>query len=392
MKNRICWTFILSALVLSACSGEKQMERSTYSYDFDLNRIELGLDNTTVGRSTKFQTITDRDSIEYLAFLNEVNSTIKLYRLDSLAGPQRTIWFETQEGPNSIGGNLFFFEILNKDSILTYVEFAGGPMVMTNWEGEKIDVLELPIAELLETNYFPGFNTSSPIFKISGDRLLFPYSVSKLNTTGKSPLFVYNMRTRSVDFGLESLGFYSGLDAEKIGGKEFFKTSMTFNSKERVYVMIRPLDKNIYKVSENMELIQAYEVKDSYAKPFETLRQTRDNYRSAEKKYLYHRYVNSSYKSVIYDPWKNVYYRIITKGYNKEEIDLIVDKGQMIYGEFMINVFDEDFKRILDYPISSKDCLSHDEFFVSSKGLALKVLTNVDEDIMSFKTFSLVKK
>lgn len=389
--------FLAAAMVffiISSCKNDNLSSADEFfDHSFEFDQLNFGLDSTTENGSERFQSFSD-DSLneEYVAFLNKINATIKIYNLDSLSGPSKTIVFETSQGPNSVGGYPNYFDILNKDSILTYVDFSGGAMTLTDWEGKKINVYDLSLDENLETNYFPGFTSSAPVYQLSKNQILFPYSVSKNNTTGKPPLFVLDTESGELNYGLENLRFYSHLDAEKIGGKEFFKSALTYNSDQNAYAMILPLDDRVFLVSPEMDMIQSYSLPDRDFLPFQPLTKSRSQYKSDDRKYLYHRYGNSRYSSIVYDKWKQVYYRILLKGYSKTEIDAIVDQGKLIYSSFKISVFDSNFNQLLNHTVQGSDSLSYNEFFVSSKGLALRQLSVTDENIMSFGVFNLVEK
>lgn len=393
-KNIYFLVVAMVFFIISSCKNDNLSSADeSFAYAFEFDQLNFGLDSTTENGSQRFQSFSE-DSLkkEYVAFLNQVNATIKIYNLDSLSGPSKTIVFETGQGPNSVGGYPTYFNILNKDSILTYVDFSGGTMTLTDWNGLRIDIYTLPLFENLKTNYLPGFSTSAPLYQLSENQILFPYSVSKNNTTGKSPLFVLDTESGELSYGLENLRFYDHLDAEKIGGKEFFKSAITYNSDQNVYAMILPLDDRVFLVSPEMDMIESYSLPDQDILPFQPLTKSRSQYKSDDRKYLYHRYGNSRYSSIVYDKWKQVYYRILLKGYSKTEIDAIVDQGKLVYSSFKISVFDSNFNQLLNHTVQGSDSLSYNEFFVSSKGLALRQLSGTNEDIMSFGIFNLVNK
>lgn len=393
MRELVLALILIFAFSTSSCSSSVEEAEVSYLHYMKKSELTIGLDSTTVDRSARFQVFSTSDSsVEFLAFINEIESSIKVYRFDSLEGPERTIHFETGEGPNTIGGPLAFFDILSLDSLLTYVEFSEGSMSIMSPDGKRHDSFRLPTLSSLSTNYYPGFSNSSPIFKLDNDRLLFPYSVSKVNGEGKAPLFTYNMKSDKVSYGLRVLRNYENLNSEKIGGKEFFKVSITYNSNDNTYSIIRPLDSKIYVVSPEMELLKSIEFKDPDQKEFKTLNKPYKSYRSNEKRFLYHRYGNSRFTSIIYDPWKKVYYRILNLGYSKDQIDKIVDDGIRVYPDFKISVFNSSFDMILNYHVDGAENISLDEFFVYSGGLAMKKMVKSDEDLMKFQVYDILEK
>ena len=388
MKKRLFGALALFEFMAIACSDQQVEDHVNYKFLFDSSPLMIQIDENTVGASRKYQLFETDDDV-YLAFLNDINSSIKVYKLDSLNGPHQTIYFETMDGPNSINGELYFFEILDKDSILIMTEFSGGIMFVVNWEGEIKQRINIPLEENLKTNYFPALDASATAFQLEGRKLLFPYSVSSAYSNAKGVAFIYNLEDSTVKYGNNELSYYSDFDPSHIGGKEFFKVSMTYNEKSKKFLMTRPLDNRVYELNQEMEVLNSVDVPTKGYEEFKQLRKTKDRYRSNEKEFLYHRYGNSKFSSITYDKWKNVYYRVMVKGYSKEELDRIVDNGELLYASFSITVLDEQLNTIYEHHVESEEDLSYNEFFVSPKGLSFRYLGPVDEDVMRFKTFGL---
>lgn len=391
-NKRASFTFLFPLLAILNCQNneDKNLKRS-YSYTFTSDDLEFTLDSISIASSNTYQVFEDENGSEFLATLNGVDHSIKIYPLDSVSPIDHTIKLSVDQSPNSIKGNPYFFQILNKDSILILAEFTEGLVSLVNFKGQLIDSYTLPIFENLQTNYHPGFNSSAPVQYLNG-KFIFPYSISKIKNSGFPPLFSFDPETDSIIYRLKDIKLYTNLNLNRIGDKEFFKSSMTFNTKEKFFIMSFPLDKNLYKVDTDLNLISTFDGSSIYERDFIELGKNVDKYRSDERKFLYHRYGNSRYTSIVYDKWKDLYYRINFHGYTDDQIDKIVEEGIIIYPQFSIHVFDNKFKTLFEYQVNNSDSLSYHEFFVSKKGLALKKENVLDENRFKFKIFNVSEK
>ena len=105
----------------------------------------------------------------------------------------------------------------------------------------------------------------------------------------------------------------------------------------------------------------------------------------------YFKYLKSvpRYRSITYDKFKNIYYRIISLPANEEPDG---QRNQNIVMPFSIMVLDEDFNIITERKLPAKSYDPRD-YFITARGLWISAnnegAENFDEDKLSYTLFSL---
>lgn len=383
MKNTYIYIIFLFFISLSCTENKK-------------NHVTLSkVDQTfsfTLDRHTRNWTLTlfvykDKNGKEYLTFQNQGYNEILFYDLDT-----QSLQFKVtpeMSGNNGVG-RVLGYHIHNLDSIfLTIAGLQEIPII--NKEAVVIDKLacelttdSIPIKQFYSTSsiYHP--------FIVNGNKL---YILPGCNRWGKENPMCISLDLKSREVHRFPLNYprFKGADnkAKRAGVEE--SLSRCFNGKEFIYSFY--YDEDIYITSMDQKTIKRKKVKSDYVNKIILL----DDYNQTLDLQSGFKIAceNSNYGNLLYDKYRNVYYRI---AYPETEIEKGVNCIELMqYGRkvFSIIILDKDFNKIgetlfPEYQYNSRMMfIREDGLYISSSH---PMSPTFSDDILSFQKFELRKK
>lgn len=370
---------LLSLLVFLCLSCESGKVKS-YQLVLSDQSLSFPLDANTKNQILYLMPYTDKEGKEYLTFQNQVENEILFYdmntcRLEFKITPEK-------EGNNGVGCFLGY-HIQNMDSI--YV---------TSWDTEVISLIDKNSIVKDKINYEKA-DDGTPL-----SHFCFVTHYYKPATVIGRKMYIYSGANRWIDKdpiaavldldteSIEALPFihpdYPGSDTKlkKYGLEE--KYSRCFDGERFIYsfyfeedlYVTHPTYDSLYRVKAKSKLI------DSPTRP--------DELKAVAEDFC----CNSFYGNLLYDPYREVYYRIV---YPKTEMDKGVRAMELMeYGRrnFSIMLLDKDFNVIgetmfPDYTYNSKLMIMREDGLYISDSHYMN--PDFSDDVLSFKKFDLVE-
>lgn len=355
---------------------------SLFSLEKSESRLSFPLNTHTKTLIYTLTPYTDADGKEYLSFQNEYRNEILFY--DMQTGSYRFTVAPALDGPDGVG-RFVGYHIHTLDSIfLTSLDVPEIAWVDRNGKlGGKIeyahasDGTSLSKFQSLTSYYTPLFLINNELYLISGpNRWIDQAPVSA----------AIDLRTRSV----EALPFFyphfPGADnpAKQAGVEEYF--SRCYDGKRWIYSFY--FDENLYVASFRHDSVRRVPAKSRYIDRVEQI----DDYGRVTFRDLCE---NPNYGNLLYDPYREVYYRI---AYPATEISEKVNAHELLlYGrkKFSILILDKQFRKIGEtlFPDYTYNSLL---LFIRKDGLYISdshpMNPAYDDDTLSFRRFDLVRK
>ena len=393
MKKYWKYPVILSVLFFS-CSKNKSIqdgvEHNTLSYGYDLVKkdkiLAYELDDNTKYQFTALFLYKDRLGNEYLTFKNS-KEEIYFYDLNN-----EKFLFKTKierEGPNSIlGPSGYHIEDLNN----IYITSVALPTIF------KIDTTGTIVQKIQYETTSQGYHVT-PTFKSASffytplviiDSKLFitqsPWARSPVSTT---PLCVV------IDTVNHTQSAYPFFFPPLIEDSELFNSSLTafifsreFNGKEFVYSFY--YDEDIYVASIDHKQVKKYKIISKYINKVQIGKRASDMLEGAKNDYG-----DPCYGNLIYDPYRDVYYRL---AYPKVELEsglnyvALTSQGRK---KFSIIILDKNFN-VIGETLFPEFIYNPSLMFVHKNGLYIcnnhSMNPNFNEDVLSFQCFELKKQ
>lgn len=328
----------------------------------------------------------DKDGKEYLTFQNEDCNEILFYDFDT----QNLQFKVTPEVSGSNGvGYILGYHIHNLDSIfLTIPGVQEIPII--NKDAEVIDKLacemtsdSIPLKQIYITS-----SIYQPLV-IKDNKL---YIVPGCNRWGKENPMCISLDLESKEIHRYPLNYprFKGADnKDKRAGVEE-SLSRCFNGKEFIYSFY--YDEDIYITTMDQKTIERKKIKSDYVNKIvlpDDYNYTMDLQTGFKKTCE-----NSNYGNLLYDKYRNVYYRI---AYPETEIEKGVNCMELMqYGRkvFSIIILDKDFNKIgetlfPEYQYNSRMMfIRKDGLYISSSH---PMSPTFSDDILSFQKFELKK-
>lgn len=377
----IC-TLIYAIIFCTSCdfTKNKNKDNAIYSLKETYESISFPLDKDTKSSIMTMSTYSTENNKEYLTFQNPNKNQILFYNLDSC-----NLEFKIEpeiDGPNGVAFILGYY-IHNLDSIfLTTRSFE--EISLINQEATLIDKFEYgKTEEGIELKRFYSTTSIYTPIVIDSNNI---YIVPGCNRWGeKNPVSAYiDLKTKET----HSLPFYyptfPGADNKnkRAGIEEYM--SRCFDGKQFVYSFY--FDEYIYVTSMNHEKINRIKVKSKYIDKVKYI----DDY---GKTSIEQSCEIPNYGNLIYDKYRNIYYRI---AYPETHIESKIKGFELReYGRknFSIIILDDQFKVIgetlfPDYTYNSR------LIFVKKDGLYISdshyLNPNYNDNILSFKKIELM--
>ena len=353
----------------------------------EVGSINLTLDSVTVGQSEKSIEYFTENGKEYLAKFNKPDQSIKVFSLES-GKVTKSIQMSTT-GPNALvdfDGVPSNFKYISPDSILLYNDVKS-EIVLINSQAEINN--NWKITTWSDSVSYPMFSLGTYAKMIvNKQRLILPGDISMYDRL-VPPVSVIQLNDKKTPQKQipEDFKIYTQYPLYEIGSAHLFEASSTVNSKGEIiisYAMdhrVLILDKDLkasYKELKNprLEGIKGY---GKNMKKVDINSEEYDNYL----------FTTGLYYAILYDKYRNIYYRIAKLPFPIAEFQELRKTGAYKPPKYSIIAYNEDFQPIGELVFDIEFYISR-MIFVSEKGLNIGKTTN-NEDLLTFTTFALDK-
>ncbi len=364
--NKIAALSIIVLLIIFNSCVDKEKPSKNYSSDVIDRYKVFKVDSVTSNTSRVIDYFSNND-LNVFSIHNEPTNEIVLYNFENAEEIMR-IKIETT-GPKTIG-TIKGYKIHSEDSIFVATDYS---LVVIDWQGEIISKHSTTVDKI--ANGIQPFTYNSIILlknkfylDIIPEKNPFEKEYYSESTSLK---LVLDLSTDEIQLGLNYPESYQN----NIWGANTFHYS-TFNTVNNEFIYSFPYSDNITSHSENVALTTSSVtgVGKSF-KPYEGT--SGDNY----MKYFYE---EPSYYAILFDPFRNVYYRYFHEATDYESI---VDGDGL--RETTIVVLDKNFNKIHEYNLPKGKFMDFMSF-VSADGLMIASNNMADEDLIIYSliTFS----
>ena len=359
--------------LIGSCSFSE--ENISYGiYPAKKENVYLSIDDETKAFTLNVRYFEDLDGSQWLLHLNEINNTIGIYDLES-GSKMRTAHFEV-EGPNGVG-HIDGFDIKSLDSIFLLSRYQG---LLSLTRLDESDTLQ--VYDSYRLNYSnsatvstPYSSVRAPIPIINGHAYLASVPFVDLSRNNLYESGNNLIKLDLSEYTFEYQNFYSKGYSNK-WPSEYSRMSFDINEREKLLVFSLPIDDSIF-------TIDRYGQKASYSAKSKNSRSTRIfsgdllNQNETRKHYL----LNDSYGYILYDEFRNYYYRftekIAKKMINKYGTDIYVRKFGLI-------ILNHNFEIIGE--VDELFTGSFPAIFVGKQGI-YSMIASSDESKMIFELF-----
>ncbi len=348
------------------------------------NEKKIPLDASTAPQSPYIQLYQDSLEGRVLSLLNPHINGINFYSYDS-GDSLRTIKF-VKEGPHAILRAMAYY-IKNLDSIYVF-NMPLMQLVLTNHKGEVVERIPLRGNESNWQFSYPQymFNTASPILEMDNHLLL----------TGLSPFSIHNDSigkfrfTADVDMTTHKVSYRHLYPAPIYGGNSnwedplFMQVYTTLNSNGQVIHSFPP--------SHDLRLSQweseEYTYKYAGSNVAGTIYSIDWDYLAGEitpRELIYSHFLKQDlYASILYDPWRKVYYRFL-----RQQIPGATTRSHLNDKKIIVIILDEQFNYLGESLIGTGKQWKWTNAFVTEEGLNIEYIdtTDTEELYMHFKIF-----
>jgi hypothetical protein len=316
---------------------------------------------------------------DYFSFLNKEQNRIYVYDMEF-----EDIKYYTpfdREGPNGVG-SVEGYHIFNPDSIL-FLDSWTNKVSLTDKAGSLVEKFTMSgnmvsISPLLPV---PRLGTTNPVHQYKGKFYFTGYSIGefKLETNSNRPVILsYDKSIKKVTYDLSYPDIYQDVSW---GATSYRAIYSDINPQTNHLIISFPADHNLWFYNvENGNSFSKY----AGSQYFGDITSFHENKMFMERKPLEEFFgKNPSYSSVIYDKYREVYYRIADhpiQDYDESSRKTSVKK-------FSIIILNKDMEKIGETAIPH---LSHSRlsYFISEEGFNLQKYQN-NEDLLVYTTFKL---
>lgn len=331
-----------------------------------------------------FQYCEDRDAIAY--FNNITQSIVYFdYKSGSTIGKTQ---LETI-GPDGVGGEPYYVYYHNKDSIFVISRFNNFNLTLVNSDGSKINSFNYYIRDgltPLPSRIFGAVVIRSPFIYLSTQ------ISDQIDRERQAPIIRIHMGTREV-VKLEEPLPYKNVDRQLMVNShqfEFYEVRMAADSDNEELIVSYPLESQLYRVSN--EKVTRVSISSDLIGDFRLLPRDRYSYSKDSKQLKVMIYGSAWYFGVLYDPFRDVYYRIGKAAPDMAKVRRKISGEEVkIPYEYVIITLDKELRKIHELKISTKEAIVHRGIFVGPEGLHIAQLNLKGEDVMGFSTFVLTR-
>jgi len=364
--------FLLFAFLYFFTSCSKQDDYSIL--DTQVGKFVVPLDSTMSFKSRTIQFIDN-----YLLVLNELKNTIHQFEYPS-GRPIEKMNFE-YSGENGVG-KIVSFLLHNKDSL--FLLNSQRQVLLLN--NKHFVEWRIPTINLSAISVFPDpiqTRTTSPMVyfehkiflngMIGGMKNILPVPYADLEDKKAYNTYKYP----------DIEAYTDNLRIEVY----YYLYSHTYNTKENYFVYSFPADDSL-RITDFGQIDFAKHAKSSNLGEINPYLEQEKEY--ADDEYLLVHLAKNYYGGVLYDKYRNLYYRFFTKNVKPADYEKSNTKDDFYLRENGVLVFDRNFEKIAEFllPIAVYDI---NNLFVSPDGLAIlnqkKCIEN--EDSLYYDIFKL---
>ncbi|WP_026953190.1 DUF4221 family protein [Algoriphagus mannitolivorans] len=378
---RLFLSLILGVLFLQ-CQNKSNSEIQPKELHPTGEIVALQLDDSTSNVSYSYQYHFGNGK-EYFFNLKMEGNTLQIF--DFSTGEKiKSLQFDL-EGPNGVGG-LFGFHVQSMDSIFLFNPPFGSSFYLANAEGELLKKFNYQIPEGAGSAFVHnGYMISPPVLK--GSKLAvnhrFPQNPRELTPeilssktfgylidleTGETQYFNHFYPQDYLATGLKNVDFSRAQGKDKV-----------------VYSLFG--DHRLYYASSYDSTLKSVDAASEF------LDQTMPNFKpdAVSEEYQNYAFASSRYGSILYDSYRDVYYRFAFPSLPDASIADIRSQGNAL-GSFVVMVLDSDLKVITEKKFEPGK-YHPDNVFIGKKGLYLSLQhpknPENQEDLMQFELLEL---
>ncbi len=378
--NLICLFYIF--IFITSCNSSHT--KSLYDLQKSDEYIDFILDENTKNFIQTLCLYKDKTQKEYLTFKNSIRNEILFYDMNS-----HELAFKIEphvEGSNGVGFFIGYY-IHNLDSIFIINEDIK-EIALINRSSEVIDKLQYDYSKdsIPLRQYYGMTSYYNPVILIDGN-IYIGSGCNRWIADEKNPVSIYiNIKSKEVNtlpFSYPTLP--DALNKAKRNGMEEHY-SRSWDGTHFVYSWT--LLEDVYITSQDHKKIIKRNIKSKYIPKIGIL----DDFGNVTLQQMCE---NPEYGNLLYDEFRDIYYRI---AYPKTEIEKGVNPMELLqYGRknFSIIILDKNFEIIgetlfPDYSYNSRLMfIRHDGLYISSSH---PLNPEFSDDLLSFHRFDLVKK
>lgn len=383
MKNK---TFLFCCLLifsfLSSCSQNNEF----YSLKLNFKRhIEIPVDDQT---STVwiFQQVVMIEEEEYLAYHDPVKTKERFIHFAHLQDSQKSFRIGLSvDGPDGVG-DIWGFHVRNLDSIFVLNRYRY-ELNLVDSSGRVKDRYRLRSDDSnrpSEYSSLPAVWTNSPILDL-GKKLIIPSSPDidpfKKDYKQENLAIVLDLETKEIDynFGFTDKYFNSGF-----WGLFLEMPSYAVNYNDSLILQSFPIEDRVMVYDFDFNLLQMQSLfGEFYTGKFHSL----PDFNLEREIFYTHTHSNPRNYSILYDPYRRLYYRTMLGPYPPETLERIIRQlpslpaGERELPDKIIMVFDKDFNELGYLKLDRKKYILEDLLVVQG-GLLIHVDTeNEDKNV-----------
>lgn len=383
MRNIICYIIIIT---LSACNSvvENINTNKEFHETYKLTLIDsisfpLDAESQPLNECMQIYHKPHSDSILF-TFYNEYNNSIYLYNYHKPENYQ--IIHLEKEGPNGVYPYASGYHIKTLDSIYFYSMYVD-KIFLLNRDGNIKETYDL-LANVPSDIYRPTMRlgTGRPLYLINDKLYISGYIHGEFirEDSIKLPLsIIYDMKTKSSNL---KLGYPESYRRGNWGEVYYRELFWCYNDSIKRFILSFPNDHNIYLTDLNKT--ESKPGGSKYADVIKSIDHSSAFPMPKEKRILH--YLESYfYSTIVYDKYRNVYYRFVKHPWINPQI-----KRKPWEKPLSIIIFDKNMNRIGETLVDFKYRLSSNAFLVTEEGLLLRE-HNDNEDEIKFGIFKLKK-
>ncbi|MBC7912905.1 MAG: DUF4221 family protein [Pyrinomonadaceae bacterium] len=387
MKLIKCHThkILLCFVFLTACQDSKPVyENKNALYGKNKNLVKLISDSSfsihlsdSAIISESIQFLEDKDK-KYVIFANYNKTALEFYNLKS-GGLEFRYHFE-----NNIRKAAGFY-VHNMDSIFIYSD--GLKLLLLSDLNGPIKTYDLSSA-INDTKVMacsPMISASNSFYLI-GDTLLYSGFKAGEPPTLSSPPRFYSAKLMLKTGSVKNLNKYPEIyNGHNWGGLHFREPYVTYNPEKQIYISSLPASHDLIITDLRTDTETAVCAGSNFVDKISSLDQpvSRDKIDKVVINKFF--YKSGSYRNIIYDKYRDIYYRVVEYPSDEKEIDMYGLSDKRIGIIILNNKFE----------IIGETKLEHGEsvwtYFVSPDGLCMLNYKNDNEENAKFDIFKLTK-
>ena len=365
--------YILILFSLFSCK-EKEKKENKYLYTLELSEDKIfKLDSETVQETQLIQLFTQNDSL-YFSFSNAYDNSIVFY--DFVSGSfVSKVKFE-KEGQNGVG-NFTSYYYHTKDSIYIYHQWNEKIFLLNNQSMKYKDFDFKTQSFHSETLSVPSPYplTIAPMRKVENYMVCTGMQYNEDSKKNEPSTILYNINTGEIKFANHFPDLYKNKQWGQVFAYRYACT--TFNKNTMILSYGADHNITVYNIEEDKsEEFNAGTKYFSKINPF--------NFKANREAAIDHYMENLCYRNILYDEYRNLYYRFAYlpyPSYNKDD--------KYLRRPFSVIIIDSEFNIVGETLLPEFEYLIL-QTFVSPDGLHIQILSD-DDDFMKFKTFKIAQ-